>query len=141
MPKLHIRHGEKEGTIVVASPTSWRNQRGELEVVRPMVLMRQLEDLFREVRMNPESSLGWYEYIVPDVEIPETIEWLQKGRDPAGTWRRVTRHAVDIFTAAPVRELSNDELEDAAAAMQDQLSRCWVELSLRKINEQISAAD
>lgn len=136
--KLYLR--EEEGQLVLSCPTSTRDKRGNLVVVRPAVLMRQLEFIFGEgnVRMSGGFSPGRYEYVVPEIELEEEIPWLYKAGD---SWKVRKIRSRDLFTGEPFPQLSEDEMLDAIDAMQQAVDMLRIEISLRKIKEEMSAAD
>ena len=136
--KLYLR--EEGGQLVLSCPTSTRNRKGELVVVRPAVLMRQLEFIFGEgqVRMSGGFSPGRYEYIVPEIELEEEIPWLYKQGD---SWKVRKVRSRDLFTGEPFPQLSDDEMLDAIDAMQQAVDMLRIEVSVRKIKEELDAAD
>lgn len=136
--KLYLR--EEGGQLVLSCPTSTRDRKGALVVVRPAVLMRQLEFIFGEgnVRMSSGFSPGRYEYVVPEIELEEEIPWLYKAGD---SWKVKRVRSRDLFTGEPFPQLSDDEMLDAIDAMQQAVDMLRIEVSLRKIKEGLDAAD
>ena len=134
--KLYLR--EEEGQLVLSCPTSARDKRGNLVVVRPAVLMRQLEYIFGEGNVRMRFALARYEYNVPEVELEEEIPWLYKQGD---SWKVRRVRSRDLFTGEPFPQLSEDEMLDAIDAMQQAVDMLRIEVSLRRIKEELDAAD